>query len=305
MVYVLIPAHNNKNEVLGLLECLSRQTCRDIKIVLVDDGSTDGTEKEVASRFPQVTTLKGDGNLWWTGANVLGVTYLLDVARDGDFVLLINNDLVVDDDYVRQLVSCSERLGRALVGSTTVDSKDHRRMLGGIRLDSKLRSTLNSDVAVIGEIEWDAQVDVLPGRGTLIPLEVFHRVGNFNERRLPHYGADYEFTARAKRAGFLLAVSHRAKVYANLGITGIHPPDRLTLSMVECGRLLFSRKSSANLYYHLTYVWMCSEPGWRLRNTVSHGLGLLMDTFGKTLVGAPFAAGLRLCLKGLRIMRTS
>ncbi len=57
--------------------------------------------------------------------------------------------------------------------------------------------------------------------------------------------------------------------------------------MRECVRLLCSKKSTANLRYYLNYVWMCSEPGYRLRNTVSHGVGLLLDTLGKTVVGSP------------------
>ncbi len=305
MVYALIPARNNKYDVLGLLVCLARQTFRDLKVVLVDDGSTDETEREVSTRFPQVTILRGNGKLWWAGANALGVSYLLGTAKVGDFILLINNDLTVDDNYVSLLVSSSEKLSRGVVGSTTVDCDNPEAIYGGIRLNQELRPVQTRDPGVINTTDWQVPVDVLPGRGTLVPIEVFQLVGNFNEKWLPHYGADYEFFIRARRAGFRLAVSHRARVHANLKQTGIHLSDRASFSWAECCQLAFSRRSSANLYYYLTYVWMCSEPGWRLRNAVSHGLGLLMDMFGKTVVGAPIAAGLRLCLRGLRNMRAS
>src|SRR5262245_35479807 len=99
MVYVLIPAHNDKPEVLSLLRSLERQSYQGCNVILVDDGSTDETDKEVTSRFPGVTILHGDGNLWWTGANVLGINHILSQAKQGDYVLLLNNDLVVDDDY--------------------------------------------------------------------------------------------------------------------------------------------------------------------------------------------------------------
>jgi hypothetical protein len=148
-------------------------------------------------------------------------------------------------------------------------------------------------------------VDVLPGRGTLVPLEVFRRIGTFNRRRLPHYGADYEFSIRARRAGFKLAVSHRATVYAKLRITGLYPPDRSRISLTECARLLCSRKSTANLRYYLHYVWLCSEPGDKWRNTLSHGLGLLLDTVGKTAVGFPLQLCSRLWLKGNRTVGVS
>lgn len=305
MVYALIPAHNNKPEVLQVLRCLERQRYGDLEVLLVDDGSTDGTGEEVRRRFPRVRVLQGDGQLWWTGANVLGVSDVTERARTGDFILLLNNDVSMDDDYLGELVKCSEHLGRAIVGSTIVDDERRDCMVAGLRLDRRLRVTEQTDAAAIRESEYDDQVDVLPGRGTLVPLEVFRRIGTFNRRRLPHYGADYEFSIRARRAGFRLAVSHRAKVYAKLRITGLYPPDRPRISFAECARLLCSRKSTANLRYYLNYVWLCSEPGDKWRNTLSHGVGLLLDTVGKTVVGFPLQACSRLWLKGTRTVRVS
>ena len=305
MVYALIPAHNNKPEVLQVLRCLERQRYGDLEVLLVDDGSTDGTGEEVRRRFPRVRVLQGDGQLWWTGANILGVSDVTERARTGDFLLLLNNDVSMDDDYVGELVKCSEHLGRAIVGSTIVDDERRDCMVAGLRLDRRLRVTEQTDAAAIRESEYDDQVDVLPGRGTLVPLEVFRRIGTFNRRRLPHYGADYEFSIRARRAGFRLAVSHRAKVYAKLRITGLYPPDRPRISFAECARLLCSRKSTANFRYYLNYVWLCSEPGDKWRNTLSHGVGLLLDTVGKTVVGFPLQACSRLWLKGTRTVRVS
>jgi GT2 family glycosyltransferase len=305
MVHALIPAHNNKPEVLEVLGCLEGQRHVDLAVLLVDDGSTDGTAEEVRRRFPRVRLLHGDGQLWWTGANVVGVADIMERAKAGDFVLLLNNDVSIDEGYVGELVACSESLDRAIVGSTIVDDERRDRMVAGLRLDRRLRITEQTDASAMRQSDYDDQVDVLPGRGTLVPVEVFRRIGTFNRRRLPHYGADYEFTIRARRAGFRLAVSHRAKVYAKLRITGLYPPDRARISVTECIRLLCSRKSTANLRYYLTYVWLCSEPGRKWRNTLSHGLGLLLDTVGKTPVGVLLQTLRRLWWRGHRTARVS
>jgi GT2 family glycosyltransferase len=305
MVHVLIPAHNNKPEVLAVLECLERQRSDQLDVLLVDDGSTDGTCEEVGRRFPRVRVLRGDGRLWWTGANVLGVEDIMKTAQERDFILLLNNDVSVEEDYVAELVKCSESLGRAIVGSTIVDEERRDHLMAGIRMDERLCISQNADASAICRRDYDDNVDVLPGRGTLVPVEVFTQIGTFNRRRLPHYGADYEFSIRAKRAGFILAVSHRARVYAKLRITGLFPPDRPRISMRECLRLLCSKKSTANLRYYLNYVWICSEPGYKVRNTVSHGVGLLLDTVGKTVVGFPLQACMRFWLKANRTVKVS
>ena len=123
MVHALIPAHNNKPEVLEVLRCLERQRYGDLNVLLVDDGSTDGTGDEVRRRFPRVRVLQGDGDLWWTGANVLGVADVLERAQEGDYLLLLNNDVSVDEGYVGELVTCSQSLGCATADSTIVDDR--------------------------------------------------------------------------------------------------------------------------------------------------------------------------------------
>jgi len=285
MIHVLIPCHNNKPHVLEVLGCLEQQSYKDFTVVVVDDGSTDGTEASVKSAFPNIAILKGDGNLWWTGGNELGLQHIALTARSNDFVLLLNNDLVVRADYIEKLVRASLANDRALVGSTLVDINDPRWIEGAIQVDSRLRLTVNRNKEVIEAAEWDNNADVLSGRGTLVPIEVFRRVGGFNKEKLPHYGADYEFTTRAKRAGYRLVVCHAAKVYAKLDITGLQVPEGRILSVRECWSLLFSPKSKTNIIYYSHYVWLCSEKRYRLRNLIESTCSIVGSTVFATRYG--------------------
>jgi len=288
MVYVLIPAHNNRDEVLELLRCLHQQTYENIRIVLVDDGSTDNTEEEVRVSFPETTILKGDGNLWWTGANVMGVNYILPIAKPEDFVLLLNNDLIIQKSYIETLVKSSISHQRAITGSLLVDYDNPDFVESGVQLSSRLDLIVNRDREKILSADHDLNVDSLPGRGTLIPIEVFKKIGNFNRKRLPHYGADYEFTIRAKRAGFRLIVSNKAKVFAKLNITGLEAdPEKKIISLKECFSLLFSRKSKTNAHDYLNYVWLCSEKNYKFINLFHAMKGIMMETVMKTLPAYP------------------
>jgi GT2 family glycosyltransferase len=64
------------------------------------------------------------------------------------------------------------------------------------------------------------EVTHAPGRGALIPLAVFRKVGLYDRKRLPHYGADYDLTLRARRAGFKVYISFDAKLYSHVEKTG-------------------------------------------------------------------------------------
>jgi cellulose synthase/poly-beta-1,6-N-acetylglucosamine synthase-like glycosyltransferase len=87
IVHVLIPVHNRMDATLECVACLERQTYRDFRVVIVDDGSTDGTSDTLERMHPEVEVLRGDGNLWWTGAVHMGVEHILKSAKGGDFVL--------------------------------------------------------------------------------------------------------------------------------------------------------------------------------------------------------------------------
>jgi GT2 family glycosyltransferase len=284
-VHILVPCHNNKREVLDLLRCLNTQTFRGLSIIVVDDGSTDGTEEAVRCFSSEITILNGNGHLWWTGANVLGIEHILKHAGPSDFILLLNNDVAVDNDYVQVLVDASVMHARAIVGSALYDFRSKHFVESGIVLDERLRASVNRDSTTVDRREFDDHVNVLPGRGTLIPIEVFSEIGTLNSRQLPHYGADYEFSIRARRAGYRLIVSHRAKVYAKLDVTGLECPVGKVLSMKECGKFLFSRKSKINVVYYLRYVWLCSERQWRVRNTIDSAVNIVSLTIGQTLIG--------------------
>lgn len=288
MVFVLIPAYNNKQEVLTILKCLSEQSYRDIKVILVDDGSTDGTFDAVKKQFPDTIILRGNGDLWWTGANVMGVNHILSEAGLDDFVLLLNNDLEVNVDYVGHLVDASIQNNRAIVGSTIIDANNPNNIEAGVKLDAHLNIIVNANKQDIESREFNTDVDVLPGRGTLVPIEIFEKIGNFDVKRLPHYGADYEFMVRAKRAGYKLIVSYKAKVLARLDITGLVPSEKKIISMCECFNLMFSKKSKINVRYYLNYAWLCSGKGYRLRNVVYSALHVLSVTLFKTLPMYPF-----------------
>lgn len=255
-VHVLIPVHNRVAYTTQCLGCFARQDFPRVNVIVIDDGSTDGTGEILARDFPGVTVLRGDGTLWWTGAMWRGVRHVQRVARPGDFVLCINNDTTFEPDYVSTLVRVSREHGGALVGSLLRSWSDRSLISIGPRIlwpqaqvHEAAREYADPERACVAEV-IDG-LDALPGRGTLVPLGVFERVGNFRRRLLPHYAADYEFAARARRRGERLLLSTRAAVYtAPDAPASATPPTQAPRATL---RALFSRRSSSNLIDHLVF----------------------------------------------------
>lgn len=285
--WVLIPVHDRWPLTQRCLTSLYRQTYRQMVIVVVDDGSTDGTSASIAHEFSGVTVLSGNGDLWWTGATALGVEYVIERGSPNDYVLTLNNDTTVAADYVETLVRvCRDASDRALVGSVSVDSRDGDTITDGgpqVRWVSAAWSSENvgRSLADCREHRITATYpDVLPGRGTLIPVGCIKTIGNFNAKLLPHYAADYEFSARAARAGYRLVMSYEAPVHSVLEATGVSTT-RGRLSWRQFTSMFVSRRSPACLLYRWRFGLRSAPkhllPAYLLADTVRVIFGGLRD----------------------------
>lgn len=101
----------------------------------------------------------------------------------------------------------------------------------------------------------------LPGRGTLIPVLCFVN-GLFNERKLPHYGADFEFSIRTSRKGYRLVMSYEAAVASDVTATGIGG-SRRRIPWSQFFRMFFTIRSKACLRYRYRFA-LLSVPWWAL-----------------------------------------
>lgn len=251
-VHALMPVHNRMEYTRECLRCFEQQDYPHINVVVIDDGSTDGTAAMLHREFPRVTVLRGNGKLWWTGSMWRGVEHVQRVAHRDDYVLCINNDTTFDKDYVSTLVRVSREHGGALVGSLLRSWTDRSLISIGPVIawrDAEVSelATKTVDAERLCAQETIETLDALPGRGTLVPLRVFRRVGNFRRWLLPHYAADYEFSARAKRRGEKLVLSTRAVVY-----TAPDPPEPVQEGgLRDTLRSMFSRRSRSNVVDHL------------------------------------------------------
>jgi GT2 family glycosyltransferase len=102
---VVIPSWNGAHFLGECLASLLAQT-HPAEIVVVDNGSTDGTAELVRERFPSVTHLRLDSNHGFAGAVNAGIAPAL--ASGVDYVALFNNDAVAEPDWLERLIACAE-----------------------------------------------------------------------------------------------------------------------------------------------------------------------------------------------------
>ena len=107
MIYIVLPVHNRIDETKLFIQALKRQTYKDFHLILVDDGSSDGTADYISNEMSNLTILKGNGKLWWAGSLEKGRKHLLNLKEmtDGNIIMIINNDTTFDELFLSNIIN--------------------------------------------------------------------------------------------------------------------------------------------------------------------------------------------------------
>jgi GT2 family glycosyltransferase len=96
---ILIPVYNKleytKKCLADLINNLNGNFAKSVSIVVIDDGSKDGTESWIHAKYPEIVVLRGNGKLFWSGAINLGIKYA--IYQEGfEYILFWNNDVIAE-----------------------------------------------------------------------------------------------------------------------------------------------------------------------------------------------------------------
>ncbi len=257
-IYIILPVHNRRSVTEKFINCLAAQSYQNYHLILVDDGSTDGTAAMARAKIKNLTVIRGDGNLWWAGALHKGYSWLKNNgAAAGDAVLLCNDDVVFDVGYLQTGMDLLSRTQEAMVLSSiyTLEDKFHE---AGVIADLK---NLSFKSANIGE-----KINCATTRGLFFTFGTFLKIGGFHPVLLPHYLSDFEFTIRAFNRGIKILADEKLRLQIDLCTTGYYNSiDNEGIAVFF--KKFFSKKYPDNPIYKVIFIFMvCSFP-WNLINT--------------------------------------
>lgn len=247
-IHVLAPVHNRRTVTEKFIHCLLAQTYRNWHLILIDDGSRDGTQAMARVLVPaeQLTVIAGKGNWWWAGSLHQGYLWLKrNAVPAGDLVLTMNDDTLFEADFLAHAVRAMKP--RTLLQATCLD-KAGRLDEVGVHWD--WRTLLGHAVKTL---DMDC-VNCFSTRGLFLQVEDFLELGGFYPRLLPHYLSDYEFTMRAHRRGFTMTSTPEVHLRFDddPALTGIRSTEGLPI--LEGLRRNLSIRSTANPFYWSSFV---------------------------------------------------
>lgn len=218
-LFIVVPIHNAAKYIREFLNSIRRQTFQEFELVIFDDGSSDGSSWIIKEVFPKAHILYGDGYCWWSKSVNECIKYSM--KNDCKYVLTLNADLVLDENYLRVITTSMGGRKNIILGSAIYDFETREKYDIGANFNWKTAKLCKNIDKISGDCFELVSANVLAGRGLLIPKRAFEIVGFFEEARLPQYGADYVFTARAKKKGFGLYCDPKAILYSHVQETGV------------------------------------------------------------------------------------
>jgi len=237
-VTIIILNWNGISDTLECLESVTELEYPEVQVIVVDNGSTDGSPSCIRQRYPSVTLLETGKNLGFTGGNNLGMRKALEMGAD--YLWLLNNDTVLERDTLKNLVEVTEKSPEVWLASPIIffhDAPDQLQFHGSY-IDWKKKRIVKLE----GEESFPGYgEDVsLWGTALLIKRTAVERAGYLNDKYFA-YHEDEEYCMRVARAGYRCVVVPEARIF--------HKNSRSTGS-IESPLQVFLR--SRNLFF----LWM-------------------------------------------------
>src|SRR5574341_248231 len=199
---------NGAEDTATCIESLQAADAPWMKIVVVDNGSTDDSAAVLHSRFPaQLELLIAGRNLGFAGGVNLGLCYALEQGAAA--VLVMNNDTVVDRAMIRHLAAAAAAHPEAGVLAPAI--YEHKRKDQIWRLGDRRHRWLPFPLQISPREAARTLVpaDYVTGCAMFIRREVLERVGLFNEDYF-FYFEDADFCGRVRDAGYSIYVVPQA-----------------------------------------------------------------------------------------------
>jgi len=244
-ISIVVLNWNNYEDTKECIRSLEALTYPNYDIIVVDNGSADGSTRKIQSEHPKHSYIYNGSNLGFTGGNNSGMKYAYE--KGADYIFWINNDMIADPKFLEPLAEAGEK-GAGIMGPLTFCYPEKEKVY-----------TAGEDLRFLGlgikrykTAGKAREVDFLGG-SFLVKREVLEKIGFFYEPFfLNHEETDFCF--RAKKAGFKVYFEPKSRIWHKVGKTLKKMPAQATYYYYR-NKLLFIKRNFKIVKYPLFLYW--------------------------------------------------
>ncbi len=249
-VAIVILTWNNSIDTLECLDSVNQLDYPNLRIIVVDNGSTDGSVDRIRRRYQSIDLLVLDSNLGYAAGNNIGIQHAL--ALQADYILILNNDTLVAPNMINELVQAAEANPQiGMLGPLMYCAAPRDRLFAAgsvvrwLRGDTQNRGMFRS-AEMLKQWAQPEAVDYIAGCAVMIKRSCLEAIGPFQVDYYINY-EDTEWGIKARRAGFEVWYVPAAVMWHKISATmGIASP-AAAYYMTRNALLFFWRNSPRQL----------------------------------------------------------
>jgi len=210
-VFIIIVNWNGEADTLECLRSLRRDTYENKGIIVVDNGSSDGSVVSIAREFPEVTLIETKCNLGFTGGNNVGIDRAL--RAGADYLYLLNNDTVSEEGAMSALVTAaqaSKEFG-LLTPLILYHDAPGDAWFAGSRIDLSRGTAVHDNQQPPSRDGGTVEIAWASGCAMLIPAEVARSLHGFDNRFFLNW-EDVDLSLRVRDAGLRVGLVPSARI---------------------------------------------------------------------------------------------
>lgn len=266
-VWVIIPTWNRGEDILGCLETVLASDYPNFHIVVIDNGSTDGTSDLISKKYPEIDLIQLNKNFGASAASNYGFEFAL--KNKAKYLLRLDSDMFIDKSMISEMVKLAvsdSSIGLIFPKILRYDQPDVIWYMGAKRNRVLIVSkALNFNKKDNTGYKYDFDIDFVPSAAILLPSYVIQKTRGFDEVFFVYF-EDYDLCIRIRELEKRIIFCSSAKAWHKIG------SDKLSdfgLFQYNKSKMIFYRKHSRGVhtqfliaftFFHIIYRSIFKQP---------------------------------------------
>ena len=243
-ITVIILNWNGKHDTLTCLSSISEINYSNFDVIVVDNGSSDGSVKAIRKQHPDITIIETGENLGFAEGNNVGIRQAL--SSGSEYLLLLNNDTWVDKEFLNNLASEAKKTENQFVYGPVIYYAEPDNMIwfAGAKWNNKkltfdypLQNSLSDQLPTA-----PFKTDYICGAALFFHRSIAEKIGLLDKKFFLVW-EESDWCYRAKNAGHPSLIVPNSKIWHKIGVSFGSESSPLRLFFSARNRLLWIEKN--------------------------------------------------------------
>jgi len=223
VVAIIVLNYNKKKDILECLDSIFNLDYNEFEVIVVDNGSSDGSVEEIKTKYPNVHLIESEINLGVAGGRNLGIRYANE-KFNYKFLLFLDDDIVIDKSALSEMVNSFNINGNIGIVAPKCYLTNFPGVIGyaggmSVNLFTGKITDIGNGEKDEGQFDESKFISSCGGL-CLVSRELINKVGIFDEKFNPYGWEDVDLSLRARQKSFKIFYNHKAVFYHKGGKKG-------------------------------------------------------------------------------------